>query len=78
MPLETWFPLAIYHEDLADSEAHRDAMAAVIRELVDTHGRQSENPAAAWTGDVNGIQAIHEDPRFAWITTRFCGLPAFV
>lgn len=70
MPLETWFPLAIYFEDLDEASTHRDAMAAAARELARAHGRRNTNLEAAWTGDVNGVQVLHEDPRFAWITAQ--------
>ena len=67
MPLETWFPLAIYYEDLPEASHHKTALLEAVADL-----RAAALPrdltGAAWTGDLHGVQRIHADPRFAWVT----------
>jgi hypothetical protein len=33
MPIETWFPLAIYYEDLAEAPDHKEDLLATVLEL---------------------------------------------
>lgn len=67
MPIDTWFPLAIYYEDLVDAPYHREALLAAVFEL-EAEGYAPRNfPEMAWTGDLHGVQQIHQDPRFSWI-----------
>lgn len=63
MPVELWFPLALYYEDTLAEAAVRDSLR-VVRSL-DTSG---VNGSAAWTGDVASIDALHRDPRFDAVT----------
>jgi uncharacterized protein (TIGR02466 family) len=70
MPIETWFPLAIYYEDLADAPDHREALLATVLELEKTGEERRAYPEMAWTGDLHGVQQIHQDPRFAWIVSE--------
>lgn len=63
MPLELWFPLALYYEDSLDAATVRDSLA-VVRSL-DT---SAVTEAAAWTGDVDAVDALHRDPRFDPVT----------
>jgi uncharacterized protein (TIGR02466 family) len=70
MPIETWFPLGIYYEDLADAPTHQkmlfDTVLQLEREGLERHG----NPEMAWTGDLHGVEQIHSDPRFGWIVAQ--------
>lgn len=67
MPIDTWFPLAIYYEDLPDAPQHKQAMLAAILELENAGAEPRNFPEMAWTGDLHGIEQVHVDPRFAWI-----------
>lgn len=70
MPIDTWFPLAIYYEDLAGSAAHKDALVEAVHRLREG-GREKRTPEqAAWTGDVHAVEKIHLDPAFDWITEQ--------
>ena len=70
MPVDTWFPLAVYYEDLPDASAHRaDLMAAAIQLEQDGYERRAF-PEMAWTGDLHGAQQIHNDSRFSWIVEQ--------
>lgn len=74
MPIETWFPLAIYYEELVDAPQYQKLLLETVLQLE----KQSEqkilerdgNPEMAWTGDLHGVEQIHSDPRFAWIVEQ--------
>jgi uncharacterized protein (TIGR02466 family) len=70
MPLETWFPLAIYTEDLLDAPQHRQPLLEAVMQLEQAGGDRRAYDDRAWTGDLHGIEQIHTDPRFAWIVTQ--------
>lgn len=70
MPIDTWFPLAIYYEDLPDAEQHKQSLVDAILQL-ERAGYEPRNfPEMAWTGDLHGVEQIHTDPRFAWIVSQ--------
>lgn len=70
MPIDTWFPLGIYYEDLADAPHHKDALVEAVLQL-EKQGYVARNfPEMAWTGDLHGVEKIHTDPRFAWIVNQ--------
>ena len=70
MPVDTWFPLAIYYEDLADATVYKKQLIdAAIQLEKDGHARRAF-PEMAWTGDLHGAEQIHTDPRFAWIVKQ--------
>jgi uncharacterized protein (TIGR02466 family) len=70
VPLETWFPLAIYTEVLTDAAQHRqDLLDAVLQLEQSAHDRHNY-PDMAWTGDIHGVAQIHADPRFAWVVEQ--------
>ena len=70
MAIDTWFPLAIYYEDLPDSAAHKDALVAAVHKLHDQGKEKRTSEHAAWTGDVHSVEKIHLDPAFEWITQQ--------
>jgi uncharacterized protein (TIGR02466 family) len=70
MPIETWFPLAIYYEDLADAPDHQASLLTTVLELEQSGADRRAYPEMAWTGDLHGVQQIHQDPRFAWIVEQ--------
>lgn len=67
MPIDTWFPLAIYYEDLPDAPQHRAALLAAVLQLEESITERRNFPEMAWTGDLHGVHSLHNDPRFAWI-----------
>lgn len=67
MPIDTWFPLAVYFEDLPDAAQHNPALLETILQLEQTASECRNFPAMAWTGDLHSVQQIHTDPRFDWI-----------
>ncbi len=70
MAIETWFPLAIYYEDLPDAAVHNPAMLETILDLEASGYARRAYFDMAWTGDLHGVQQIHLDPRFAWIVSQ--------
>lgn len=67
MAIETWFPLAIYVEDLPEAAQHRQDLLEAVLALELGCGERRAYPGMAWTGDIHGVGEIHSDPRFAWI-----------
>jgi uncharacterized protein (TIGR02466 family) len=68
MPIEPWFPLAVYYADLEDAAAHKDSLVSTILKLEEENGyKRRIADDIAWTGDFHGVGAIHENPQFAWI-----------
>lgn len=70
MALDTWFPLAIYHEDLPDAAQHQAALVEAILALEQAGYERRAFPDMAWTGDLHGVEQIHADPRFAWVVDQ--------
>jgi uncharacterized protein (TIGR02466 family) len=70
MAIETWFPLAIYVEDLAEAEAHRADLVEWILELEVAGFERRAYDDMAWTGDLHGVEQVHLDPRFSWIVAQ--------
>jgi uncharacterized protein (TIGR02466 family) len=70
MPIEAWFPLAIYYEDLYGAEDQQASLLATVLELEQQGADRRAHPDMAWTGDLHGVQQIHQDPRFAWIVDQ--------
>jgi uncharacterized protein (TIGR02466 family) len=70
MTIETWFPLAIYSEDLPEAAQHQQGMLDAILELEESGYDRRAYMDMAWTGDLHGVQQIHLDPRFAWIVAQ--------
>jgi uncharacterized protein (TIGR02466 family) len=70
MPIDTWFPLAIYREDLRDAAQHKAALIQAIQDL-EARGFEPRNfPEMAWTGDIHGVSQVHRDRRFRWVVDQ--------
>jgi uncharacterized protein (TIGR02466 family) len=67
MPIEAWFPLAIYYDDLLDAPSHRQTLLDTVLELEQAGYKRRAYPEMAWTGDLHGVEQIHNDPRFRWV-----------
>lgn len=67
MATETWFPLAIYLEDLSQAGEHRSKLLEAVLSLEKTGGSRRAYPQMAWTGDLHQVEQLHTDPKFAWI-----------
>lgn len=70
MPIDTWFPLAVYYDDLPQAAQHRQALLTAILQLEEAAGERRNFPEMAWTGDLHGVETVHRDPRFAWIVAQ--------
>lgn len=70
MPIEPWFPLAIYYADIANSAAKKESLVSAILELEQKGHERRIDSEVAWTGDFHGVGRIHEDSRFAWIVDQ--------
>lgn len=70
MPIEPWFPLAIYYADVANSAAKKESLVSAILELEQKGHERRIDSEIAWTGDFHGVGRIHEDSRFAWIVDQ--------
>ena len=70
MPIDTWFPLAIYYEDLPEAAAHNATLLAVILALEASVLERRNFPEMAWTGDLHGIHQVHLDDRFSWLVAQ--------
>jgi uncharacterized protein (TIGR02466 family) len=64
MALDTWFPLAVGHEDIGLSTATLDRLVLAIL----SHPGRSPDAGVAWTGDIDGVDSLHHDPDFDELT----------
>ncbi|MEM9907606.1 MAG: putative 2OG-Fe(II) oxygenase, partial [Cyanobacteria bacterium P01_D01_bin.44] len=70
MPLDTWFPLAIYYHDLPDAAQHKAPLLKAVLDLEQSCHERRNFPEMAWTGDLHGVERIHTNPQFAWIVDQ--------
>ncbi|MEL6136504.1 MAG: TIGR02466 family protein [Cyanobacteria bacterium J06628_6] len=70
MPLDTWFPLAVYYEDLPESSQHQADLLAAVEQLKSSSIAARNFPEMAWTGDLHGVEQIHTDSRFEWVVSQ--------
>ncbi len=70
MPIETWFPLAIYYEDLPDASEHQQSLVEAVLQLENAAIESRNYPEMAWTGDIHGVNQIHTHPAFQWIVEQ--------
>ena len=70
MPIDTWFPLAVYYEDLEDAHRYKQAFIDAVLQLQRQGHTPRNYPEMAWTGDLHGVEQIHADPRFTWIVQQ--------
>jgi uncharacterized protein (TIGR02466 family) len=70
MPIETWFPLAIYYDDLPDAPNHQQHLLDTVLQLEQTGAERRNYPEMAWTGDLHGVERIHTMPDFSWIVEQ--------
>ena len=70
MPIEPWFPLAIYYTDIENAETQKKDLVSTILDLEAKAEKRRVGDKTAWTGDFHGVGQIHEDGRFAWITKQ--------
>ena len=70
MPIEPWFPLAIYYTDIEDAPTHKESLVSTILKLEKAGKERRIDDKTAWTGDFHGIGQIQTDLRFSWITKQ--------
>ncbi|EAP99851.1 hypothetical protein JNB_06769 [Janibacter sp. HTCC2649] len=64
MALDTWFPLAVHHEDL---DLAPETLERLVLAALSLAGRTPAE-GAAWTGDIDGVDTLHHDPDFDELT----------
>lgn len=67
-----FFPLSIYQAKLPMEEAERGPLVQAIVQMAQDRVKQTA-PGISWTGDLNGYELLHNDPRFAGLFARFAG-----
>ena len=65
------FPLTIFRESLAIDADQRAALVNAVLEM--SNDATNKIPGTSWTGDVNGYESLHNDPRFATLFEKFAG-----
>ncbi len=70
MTLDTWFPLAIYYADLPDAHQHKRSLLNAVLDLEATGFEKRNYEGRAWTGDIHGVERLHQDDRFAWVIAQ--------
>lgn len=65
-----FFPLTVFQSSVTPPEAERQRMVEAILEMSRTRVAQTR-PGIAWTGDLNGHELLHNDPRFAALFRAF-------
>lgn len=70
MPIDPWFPLAIYYADLEDAAEQKESLVSTIVYLEEKAKERRVGKKIAWTGDLHGVGQIQYDPRFAWVTEQ--------
>ncbi len=70
MPIETWFPLAIYYDDLLDAPKYQQHLIDAVLQLEKEGAEPRNYPEMAWTGDLHGVEQIHTHPAFSWIVEQ--------
>jgi uncharacterized protein (TIGR02466 family) len=70
MAIETWFPLAIYYEDLPEAPKHQQALLEAVMRLEESGAERRNYPEMAWTGDLHRVEQIHLHPSFNWIVEQ--------
>ncbi len=66
MPIDTWFPLAVYYNDLPDAVTENAKLREAVLQL-EKESRAHDTNNMAWTGDVSGVARLHDDARFDWL-----------
>ncbi len=64
------FPLTVFQSSVTPEPAERTAMIQAIVDMGQDRIRQ-KIPGTSWTGDLNGHELLHNDPRFAGLFARF-------
>ncbi|MEQ8651735.1 MAG: TIGR02466 family protein [Kiloniellales bacterium] len=64
------FPLTVFRSSISVAPDERAHMVNAIVEMGQTRVNQ-KRPGVSWTGDLNGHELLHNDPRFATLFTRF-------
>lgn len=63
------FPLTVFHDSVTIAPDYRAELRDVILEMGGQKIQQT--PRSSWTGDTNGHEFLHNDPRFAKLFARF-------
>lgn len=63
------FPLTLFQDAVEIDEAYRAALCQAILEMGEQKIQQT--PGSSWTGDTNGREFLHKDPRFEALFAKF-------
>lgn len=63
------FPLTIFRQPISIEEVERERVAEAILAMEASKIQQS--PGSSWTGDTNGAEFLHNDPRFEGVFAKF-------
>jgi uncharacterized protein (TIGR02466 family) len=69
MAIETWFPLAVYFEDLRPPAEVKRGMQTRLEPLIAQH-EATASTGFAWTGDTRSFWQVHLAPEFAWLRSE--------
>ena len=69
MKFQTLFPLVVAVSKLEGSHRYKQSFVARILELRKTSNHYVDSESS-WTGDVHGIDTLHNDPVFTWLSEQ--------
>lgn len=69
MKFQTLFPLVVATSELEGSDRYKQAFVQRILELREA-SEHYVNSDSSWTGDVHGIDTLHFDPVFTWLSEQ--------
>lgn len=69
MQLQTLFPLVVAVSELKNSSYYKQALIRRILELREASDNYV-NADRSWTGDVHGVDTLHNDSEFAWLSEQ--------
>ncbi len=64
------FPLSVYHDTITLDAGLKERLVQVVLDM-GAQPAMKQSPGAAWTGDVNGHEFLHEDERFRPLFVEF-------
>lgn len=66
------FPLTVFQSSVSVAPDERQQMVKAIVEMGQNRLHQ-KTPGVSWTGDLNGYELLHNDPRFSTLFAKFQG-----
>lgn len=69
MRFQTLFPLVVAVSKLKNNANYKQALVKRVLELRETSDHYPDDDSS-WTGDVHGVDTLHNDPKFAWLSEQ--------